>query len=245
METQLATVPDKQLADTSTGALIGAVLQAGVTSANVDVVERLMALREREESRQAQKDFATAFIDLQGDCKKVKANKVVPNDDGTPRYAFAPFETIMDEVQPLAAKHGFGISFDTEYGDGKIVAICKLTHRSGHSESTRQTCRIGKGPPKASDAQADGAATSYAKRFALCSALNIRIEGMDNDARGSQDGETITPEEALRIEAWVEEVGGIKPAFLKYIGVERFTDIPKSRLPAIESDLRRKGGQKK
>ncbi len=180
------TVPTP-LAPTDTMSLLTGLVQSGNAKDNVEVLGKLLEYRRAEEDRQAEKDFNVAFIALQRDvaAAKIRATKTVPDKHGNPKFSFAPFDEIMHTVQPLADKHGIGITFSTRVIDGtplRIAVTCKLRHIGGHSESNEFPARIGSGPPGCSETQVDGAASTYAKRFALCQMLNILIEGIDTDA---------------------------------------------------------------
>jgi hypothetical protein len=209
----------------STGALIAAVIQSGITADNVDVIERLCALKEREEARDAAREFADSFSQLQTETPKIVACKAVPDNSGNVRYSYAPYEDIMKAVRPLLAKYGFSISYDQDILEGRVIVTCKLKHKAGHSESNKFACRIGSGPPKASEAQGDGAATTYAKRFALCAALGITIERDDSDGRDGGDTSTITEKQAADFRLRCEAVGIVPAKFLKWLQADRFEDI--------------------
>src|ERR1041385_895684 len=83
------------------GQMLAAIIEKGVTSDSVAAVEQLVKLYERMEDRNAEKAFAAAFVALQADVPKVQATKAVPNNDGTVRYRFAPFEDLMEQVAPI------------------------------------------------------------------------------------------------------------------------------------------------
>lgn len=238
MSTELATIPE---ANPSTGSLIAAVIQSGISKENVDVVERLVALKEREDARQAERDFAKDFTALQIETPKITASKAVPDKHGNLKYKFAPYEDIMREVRPLLAKHGFAITYGQDVAEGRVIVTCTLMHRSGHSQTNKFACRIGSGPPGSSEAQGDGAATTYAKRFALCAALGITIES-DTDGKNEGDGAAITPEQAadlrLRCEEATPPIDMVR--FLKVFNVTSFDDIPAADYGRADDLLRRR-----
>lgn len=157
------------------------------------------------------------------------------------RYTFAPFEDIMAQLQPALEKHGFTVSFTTKFdgasGVVRLIKTCILTHTGGHSRSTEFAVRVGGGPPGASECQADGAASTYAKRFALCDALNIVID-KDTDARA--EGHAITQEQADELERRVAETNSDKAKFLQLAGAATFREIMNSKYDILDQCLRRK-----
>lgn len=182
--------------------MLEAALKGGVTQENVAVAKDLMVLYKDMLNMEAEQQFNAAFVALQREMPKVQANRPVMNSEksgGGLRYKFAPYEDIMAQVQPHLMKHGFTVSYSQRYDGPRIIVKCILRHTSGHHAENECAVRIGKGPPGSSETQGDGAASTYAKRFALCDALNIVIGkdidgGQGDDA--SVDGGNITKEQA-------------------------------------------------
>lgn len=248
--TQLALEPKRELAPVSQPSIIqilSAAVQGGVTAENVAVVEKLLAIREREQAAEAQRDFARDFAKLQAATDPVKATKAVANKDGSARFRYAPYEEIMAEVRPLLTDNGFSVMFDTRISDdGKRCAVtCKLIHASGHISEGQFSARIGQGPPGSSEAQGDGAAASYARRVALCNMLNIVTEDVNSDARGSESA--VTPAEAEELRAGFAETGAVEKTVLQWLGATSFADVPANRLAEARAkiaDRRAKGAPK-
>jgi len=213
------------------------VIRGGVTKENVEAMTQLVKLYEHMQDRDREAEFAQAFNALQSEMKKVKAMKPVPDRHGVTKYKFAPYEEIMDQVKPLLEKHHFTLSFSSDFKEGRIYKICTLQHISGHSKETRFGCNIGSGPPNASAAQADGAASTYAKRFALCDALNIIIES-DHDA--NVEGTAISPEKARELRERLKNVHGTEDAFLTFAKAASFEEIASAKLEMLEDFLAKK-----
>lgn len=217
--------------------MLQAVIERGVTGDNVAAMKELVGLYERMEDRNAEKSFAAAFKALQSEMKGVKAMKAVPNNDGTTRYKFAAYEDIMAQVRPMLEKHGFTVTFSTDFAEGRLIKSCTLQHIGGHSKTNKFAVRIGSGPPKATESQADGAASTYAKRFALCDCLNILIES-DTDARA--EGGNISKEQADDLRRRVRETASDEAAFLKFAGAASFEAIMDGKYSSLDAALRRK-----
>jgi len=220
-------------------------IQAGeITGQHVEVLSRMMDLYERNEKREAEKAFASALVDLQAETIRVQATKAVDVKNGVPRYTFAPYEEIMATVQPMLTRHGFSITFDTDEGESRLTSTCTLTHKGGHSRANKFAVRYTK-PPGSSDAQGDMSTKSYAKRGALCDALNITIEH-DDDAR--MIGKPIGKAFAIDLQQRVQDCKANEQAFLKFAGVachnpatlEDYEQIPDDRYDALDAMLKRK-----
>lgn len=220
--------------------LIRAVIDKGVTLESVGVVERLVALAERQEARGAEKQFAAAFVALQSEMPNIQASRAVPNKDNSIRYKFAPFEDIMEAVKPLLRKHGFTVSFSMSFADGRVIQACMLQHTGGHSRTNQFMARIGHGPPGSSEAQGDGAASTYAKRFALCDALNITIEHDSDGADARNEGAPIAEDKAIYLRELCKEVGANVEKFLKYAGAATFETIGSARYEELVAELNKR-----
>lgn len=224
----------------SIGEMLVGVLQKGVTSENVAAVGELTKLYERMQDRQAKKEFATAFVELQIEIPKIVANKPVPGKGNTIKYKFAPLEEIDAQLRPIALKHGFTYAFSESDAQqqGRITKVCTVTHVGGHSRSNPYTVRIGSGPPGSTESQADGSAHSYAKRGALCDAFNIVVLHQDTDGRA--EGGSITAEQAQDLRRRVQETGSDEAGFLKFANSSTFEGIAAGRYGMLDLNLRKK-----
>jgi hypothetical protein len=226
----------------SVGQLLQSVIEKGDPEKNIAVLERLIALKERADARQAEREFAIAFASLQKSIGSVEAKKPVPNRDGSIRYIYAPFEDIMRHVQPILEEHGFSVTFSSEIKDDRVIQHCTIRHVAGHSSTNQFMARIGNGPPNASGAQADGAAATYAKRRAFCDALNIVSEvdtdGADQDARSL--GAPIRHDQAQTLRELVHETKSNEAAFLKYAGAATYEEIGEKRYQELFRTLQAK-----
>jgi hypothetical protein len=206
--------------------------QGNLTQESVGVVERLVALQEHMLEKVAEQKYAEAFAALQAKLKKFRATKAVPDKQGNTRYTYLPYEQIMATVDPLAQAHGFK--------DGRIVQTCTLQHIAGHHRDYQAFVRAGAGPYGATETQADGAAMTYAKRYALCNALNIVVEH-DTDARN--EGSPIGAEQAQTLREMVKDTRSDEAAFLKFAGAKSYEEIGSARYADLFAALQKKGRQ--
>jgi len=215
------------------------VIERGVTSENVAALRELVALKKDMDKDAAVKAFAADFIAMMQEMPKIQATKIIPNRDGSMRSSFAPFEEIDTQLRPIAMRHGFTYSFsEGTFQQGKVTKICTVLHKGGHERSNPFSVRIGSGPPGCSEAQADGAAHSYAKRGALCDAFNIIVHGIDNDAR--LEGAPVSKTVAFELERRVKETNSNVAAFLKLAGAATFEEIPESKYSILDQLLAKK-----
>ena len=220
--------------------LIRAVIDKGLTAEGVNVIERLVALQEHINDKDAEKQFAVAFAALQGELGTFNATREVPDKHGGVRYTYLPYEEIMRSVRPLAEKHGISISFSTDIRETRIVQTCTLTHAAGHHRDYLAFVRAGAGPYGATETQADGAAMTYAKRYALCNALNIVVERDTDGANARNEGTPITFEQVQYLKEQVKETGSNEAAFLKFAGAKTYKEIGSARYDSLVRELAKK-----
>jgi hypothetical protein len=233
---QLTVVPSQE---PSLGSVLQAVLDGGITEGNIATVRAICELKERMQAREAQMEFSAALAALQAATGTIVAQSIVKNKDGTVRYKYAKIEQIMQQARPHLIANGFSHSFDTVLeSEGRITAIFKLTHKSGHSDSNRCTVRTSRGQGT-NDSQDDMGVRTYAKRGALCDGLGIVIS-QDND--GADDhrmlGEMVDQDTADELRQGVKDSGRNEEAFLIYAGgVKCFEQISVSRVPDLREFL--------
>lgn len=221
----------------SVGQMLAALIEKGDPEKNIGVVERLIALQERQEAKQAEREYAVAFHALQTKIPSVEATVPVPDKNGNVRYYFAAYEHIMAQVGPLLIANGFSVSFDSEFKDDRMVMSCTLLHIGGHSRTATQYMRPGT-VYGANDAQIDGATTTMAKRYALCAMLNIVI-GHDTDGNGDSrdEGQPITFEQAQTLKEMVKEARADERRFLAYAGATEYSQIGANRYTSLFREL--------
>jgi len=150
---------------------------------DVAKLERLIAMQEHVLAHEARAAFNRAFATMQAEIPTVIA--ATPGDGG--KWLYAPLEDIQDAVRPILVRHGFGLSFRTEWPDKatiKVVGI--LTHRDGHERTSEFLADADTSGSK-NAIQARGSAVSYGHRYTTKDLLNITTRGADDD------GHTATP----------------------------------------------------
>jgi len=210
------------------GPMLQAIMEKGITAESVAALEKMTDLYERMERRNSEREAAAAFVELQRQVAEVnvQATKFIPDNSGNVRSTFAPYKEIMDKVGPCLLRSGFSVKYDHEFTDGRCTCTCILQHAGAYEYRNKYTVRVGGGPPKASDMQADSAAGSFAQRKALCAALNIVVDH-EYDARA--EGDYISPEAAADLEARIRKLGGDPAAYLKLADAATFADIREAK----------------
>jgi hypothetical protein len=156
---------------------------------NVDVakLERLIEMQERILAHHARAAFNGAFSAMQGEIPAIIERQKTNN--GT----YAPLEDIQAVLRPILMKHGFSLSFRTEWPDAKTVKVIGiLTHRDGHQRESEFLSGADTSGNK-NAIQGLGSAVTYGRRYTTRDLLNITTRGADDDGHMQPSGKPEAP----------------------------------------------------
>lgn len=181
---------DQALMKAQPGALVRntidpqALLQAAVEGgAGVDQLERLVALAREVRADQAKEAWHLAMAQFQAKCPAIKKSKDV--NAGRFSYSYAPLGEIMSTILPVMGPLGLSVSYRVRQDEKQVVAICRISHESGHYEESGDVSMpiVFADPTSgANPAQRVGIANTYAKRYALLAIIGLAPE---DDADGA------------------------------------------------------------
>lgn len=164
--------------------LLEKVLEAG----NIEVLERFIALREKEESRQSKLSFDAHFADMQKEFPAVQRTKAAKKDEKT-LYKFCPLEDILTVYAPIISRHGFSFRWTEEsMQDATAKRIYCIVSGWGHEERGYVDIPIQASTSFTNSIQQRGVSTSYGKRYSFINAFGVIIEDEDDDAMSFEDG---------------------------------------------------------
>jgi hypothetical protein len=236
---------------------VGQLLELAMKDNNVDVekLERLVAMYERQKKEQARCEYLQAHAAFLAECPPVK--KVSQRDPkftvtkaGTKRPSmYADLDEIQRTVTPVATLFGLSYRWGSAVVDGGLIHQgCIVSHIGGHSETTTVSM------PHESTAGTSpcgkyGAAIQFAKRYSLVAALGIAGCDVDDDggnAGGGNPADKIDPTQAAQIEDGLSQLSADdRAAFLKWQKVESVDDIPSANWDAVRAGLVKKLAQRR
>lgn len=165
-------------------------------SVDIDKMERLMQMQERAIAREAKAAFDAAMSALQPELPAIgERGKAVVQ--GQVRYTFALWEDINTAIKPVLMKHGFALTFRTDFANG-ITVTGVLSHAAGHREETSITLPADASGSK-NAVQAVASTVSYGKRYTAGALLNLTSHGEDDDAYASA-------QEPEFDQAWIDKI---------------------------------------
>lgn len=195
----------------------------------VEVMQKLLEMKERQEDRDAKRMFADALAQLQAEMPAISKNAEI-RVKGVLRSKYASIEQLDDVLRPLMEKYGFSLTVSCdELKDTMRRFSGTLRHRGGHSEILTVWMPFDKSDFR-SAVQSEGSTMSYAKRQLYKAHFNIIERGIDDDGTG-QGFEKISNEEAIDLQSKIAEVKGNTQTFLDYFNIEKLSDMPKANFP--------------
>ncbi len=222
-------------------ALIAMAIDKGMTP---DHLERLFNMQERHERNAAGLRFGDAMAAFQRDCPAVFKGRAGA------RGNYASYEDVMLVAKPWLSKHGISISFEVDTGSEGRMQIGVRIQVGAHAED-RTFPFLVPADLKANDSQRFGAALTYAKRHALCSALNIVVTDQREDNDADEVDEFVTPTQAKHLHVLMEEAEANRTKFFAWASTANGSDVatldemPQRLYQQAETLLRSKIAQRK
>jgi hypothetical protein len=216
MENAVITAPQAPVVVNGPDALLLQAIQSGVT---VEVVERLLALKERMEATAAKQAFNKSMADFQAECPVIKKTKAVKTKSGAEAYRYAPIESVVKQVKDIIQNHGFRYSTSMEITEVGVKATCRVTHALGHSEDTPMEVPLGNKTDIMSQSQVVAAAQTFAKRYAFLNAFGIMTADEDTDGPSAKEekkiGSAATQSQKDEIDELAQQAGLTKAEVAK------------------------------
>ncbi len=159
---------------------------------DVEKLERLIALNDRSVDREAAAAFNAAFSKMQADIPEIDEKGAIKNRAGEVQSRYARFEDVQKVLKPILIRHGFALSFRSEWPDPKTVKVVGiLTHVMGHARESEFLSAADESGSK-NAIQGLGSAVSYGRRYTTIDLLNITTRGQDDD--GQKAGRAKAPD---------------------------------------------------
>ncbi len=220
--TQLVERQETTLIVNETTAIVQMIERAARDPAvDVDKFERLMAMQERVQARQALIDFEGAVASAKSRIGPVKKNATGHNEK---RYA--NFEAYAREIDPILSELGLSYRFRTQQDASKIKVTCVLSHTSGHREENSLESMSDKSGSK-NEIQAIGSALTYLQRYSLVQALGLAATD-DDDGKKAGEQDLISSEQIAELYELIRKIGkdDAEKTFTNYFKIESVCDLP-------------------
>jgi hypothetical protein len=204
--------------------MLGRAVTAG---ADIDVLEKLMALQERYESNQGRKAFDNALASAKSEIPVIFKNRTVDftSQKGRTHYKHEDLAEIARTVTPILAKHGLSYRFRTTSAPNEPVTVtCIVSHRDGHFEEN--TLCAGRDDSGNNNCiQAVGSTLTYLQRMTLKAALGLAASDDDDGETADLVGGLVTEEQLTELVNLADDVKADKAKFCAYLQVPSLAAI--------------------
>ena len=159
---------------------------------DVSKLKELIQLQQEMMATQAKIEFERAFQMMKPELPIIKKRGIIAGKNKEIRYRYARLgEDIQPTIEPILAKYGFNITFQTSWPkDGIVHVDGVLTHVGGHSKHSAF-----EGPEDKSEnrsyIQGLGSTTQYGRRYTTIDLLNLILQGVDDDGTRSPRRPTV------------------------------------------------------
>lgn len=188
----------RALTTTTPADLLALAVQQG---ADLDKLERLMALQERWEAGQAKKAYNEAFAAFKAQAVRIIKNRSVTAGPLSGKK-YAELFAVVNAITPALSAHGLSAAWSiTKDEKDWLEVTCTLKHIGGHTESVSMG-----GPPDAGGAknaiQARASTVSYLERYTLKAITGLSEQEDDSDGGSgiTGDGEALANWQAAAME---------------------------------------------
>lgn len=173
-------------------------------TADIDKMERLMAMHERFQAQQAKQQYDEALAQMQEELPVIGERGGIRDKSGRIQSTYALWEDINEMIKPVLAKYGFALSFRTPRNERGIEVEGVLSHRGGHRETTSLVLPADTTGSK-NGVQAVASSVSYGKRYTAGALLNFTTTGEDDDGNGPVVTPRVTSLQAAQLAELLEK----------------------------------------
>ena len=233
--------------------------------ADIEQLERLLALQERWEANEARKAYVQAMNRFKANRPTVYKNKDVgynskKAEGGRTEYSHATLDNVDEVLGEALSRVGISYSWRTRNLDqGWVEVTCVLTHELGHSETNTLA-----GPPDQSGnknmIQAMGSTKTYLERYTLLGVTGTAVRGMDDDGQGGsqgpdprvqaaadqrqanapQDPNLVNPKQVEALEGAIQRAGTSAEKFCQAAGIPSLDQLRAHRFQGAMQNLNAK-----
>ncbi|MCT4369082.1 ERF family protein [Yangia mangrovi] len=153
--------------------------------ADLDKLERMLAMKERMDAQSAKVAFAKALSGARSSFPPIHKDAMVDftSAKGRTHYRHETLAGIAKVIDPVMAEHGLSYRFRTDQASGGVKVTCVIAHADGHSEETSLFAQPDTSGNK-NGFQSIGSAVTYLQRYTLKAALGLSAE-VDDDAHAA------------------------------------------------------------
>lgn len=223
------------------------MVNIAMSSGNIDQLERMMQMKRDFEADEARKSFNAAMSKFRGICPSIEKDSVVDFTSKTGVRTYYEHETlngIMLTISEALSDCGLNPGYTSGTNSkNEIEVTCTVTHKDGHSISTKLACAPDESGGK-NAVQAIGSIVTYLQRYTLKMALGLSA-GHDNDARNEPEVSFIDEQQIKDLEVLINKASKTTEQCLKHwsgqakIELSSLSEVPDSIYESCTKQLER------
>lgn len=197
------------------------IIQQAAMSPHVDIekMERLLAMKEKMDMREAETKFNAAMAKAQAKMQRVSADASNPQT----KSKYASYAALDRALRPIYTKEGFAISFDT--GETQVAdavrVLAYVTHKAGFTRQYHADIdasgKGARGGDVMTKTHATGSAMSYGMRYLLKLIFNVAVGEDDDDGNAAgQTAPLLTEDQVNTLHAEATEAG-VYEGFISWV----------------------------
>jgi len=192
------------------------IMMAVQGNADIEKLERLIDLKNKEESRTAKIEYDNEFAEMQKEFEPAARSK--QGDKGK----YAPLDVLQKQYGPVIHEHGFSYRWSEESLEGGGLQVIMTISGHGHSESNHKDLPAYVPDKGASSGkfimnamQAEGTRSTYGERYTFIAGFGLIIEDEDTDGKFDFD-------EGVRYSEYIVSMDAEKDAIALFELVKRY-----------------------
>ena len=197
--------------------------------ADLEKLEKLLALQERWEANEARKAYHAAMSAFKANAPRIEKDKKVGYDSkqgGKVGYSHATLGNVTEKISTELSKHGLSASWRVQHQSGQISVTTRIAHVLGHYEETTITAPSDTSGSK-NAIQAIGSTITYLERYGLLALTGLATHDQDDDGAAAAT-EFIDDKQLHHLLDLVAEREVDVPRFLKFMEIESLEKMPKA-----------------
>lgn len=210
-------------------------------SVDIDKMERLIAMQERVQARDAELAFNQALNAAQSEMRPIAANASNPQT----KSRYATYDKLDRVLRPIYTEHGFSLSFDEGESPkpDHVRVLCYVSHKAGHTRTYHRDMpadgKGAKGGDVMTKTHAAGAAGSYGARYLLKGIFNVAVGEDDDDGNigASYGPKVIDDAQWSELVTLIDKSGADTKLFCVAYNISSLKDLPASAFERARKQL--------
>lgn len=209
---------------------------------DVDKLERFLAMKERQDAKEAEQAFNESMRKAQAEMRTIGRDA----RNSQTNSGYATFDKLDQALRPIYTNHGFSLSFDTDAAsqDGYIKMMCYVAHDAGHTRTYKADLpadgKGAKGGDVMTKTHAFGSATSYGRRYLLQMIFNVALGEKDDDGNSASGVAAISFEQESALRDMLTATNSSEAQFCRFLKIPSLDRLREDRYEVAVAELRSK-----